>query len=71
MSKNEDKKEKQEIKKDSLMWSEEDYDAIQKLTGFDEESVSEDQKKGINVIVFVVFCIFCLIIGLLKALEIK
>ena len=71
MLENEDKKEKQETKKDSLMWSEEDYDAMQKMTGFDEESISEDQKKGINVIVFVVFCIFCLIIGLLIGYNIN
>ena len=48
----EEKREEFEEKKDSLMWSEEDYDAMQKLTGFDDESILEDQKKGVNLVIF-------------------
>lgn len=71
MAENEEKKGTEEIKKDSLMWSEEDYDAMQKLTGFDEESVLEDQKKGINVVIFVIVCIVCLIVGIIIGYNIN
>lgn len=60
-----EEKKGEEVKKDSLIWNEEDYDAMQKITGFDEESIEADQKKGISVIIFSVVCIICLIIGLL------
>ena len=71
MLENEEKRDEQEVKKDDLMWSEEDYDAMQKLTGFDEESIENDQKKGINLLVFVIVCIVCLIIGFLVGFNVN
>ena len=67
----EDKKEKHEVKEDSLMWSEEDYDSVQKMTGFDDESILEDQKKGINIIILVVICIVCLTAGIVIGYNIN
>ena len=57
-------KEKREKPEDSLMWNEEDYDSIQKITGFDDESVEEDQKKGVNLVVFIIICIISLLVGI-------
>lgn len=71
MKEKEEKEGIKEEKKDSLMWSEEDYDAMQKLTGFDDESVLEDQKKGINLIIFFVVCIVSLIAGILIGYNIN
>lgn len=52
-------------KKDSLMWNDEDYQAMEKITGFDEESIEADRKKGMQIIIFVVICLVMLIIGFL------
>ncbi len=71
MDEKEKKEGEQEIKKDSLMWSEEDYDAMQRLTGFDEESIENDQKKGINLIVFIIVCVVCLTLGILIGYNIN
>lgn len=60
-----------EEKKDSLMWSEEDYTAMQNLTGFDEESILEDQKKGIGVLTLIIVCVICLIIGMFVGYNIQ
>ncbi len=58
-------------KKDDLMWREEDYTAIQKLTGFDEESIAEDQKRGLNILVFSIVCAICLIIGIVIGYNVQ
>lgn len=50
-------------KKDSLMWTDEDYQTIEKITGFDEESIEADRKKGIQIVIFVVVCLLMLVIG--------
>ena len=71
MEEKEKKEGEQEVKKDSLMWSEEDYDAMQRLTGFDEDSVEADQKKGINLIVFIIVCVVCLVGGILIGYNIN
>ncbi len=71
MEEKEKKEGEQEVKKDSLMWSEEDYDAMQRLTGFDEDSVEADQKKGINLIIFIIVCIVCLVGGILIGYNIN
>lgn len=56
---------KELAKKDNLMWNEEDYQIMEKLTGFDEESIENDKKKGIQIIIFIITCLFMLIIGAL------
>ena len=71
MEEKEKKEGEQEVKKDSWMWSEEDYDAMQRLTGFDEDSVEADQKKGINLIVFIIVCVVCLVGGILIGYNIN
>ena len=70
MINNENKKEENGLKKDTLLWNEEDYDAIQKLTGFDEDSIIDEQKKGINIIIFSVCCIAFLIVGIILGYSI-
>ena len=60
-----------EEKKDSLMWSEEDYTAMQNLTGFDEESIFKDQKKGISILILVIVCVICLILGMFIGYNIQ
>lgn len=56
---------KELAKKDNLIWNEEDYQTMEKLTGFDEETIENDQRKGIQIIIFVIVCIFMLILGIL------
>ena len=56
---------KELAKKDNLMWNEEDYQTMEKLTGFDEESIENDKKKGIQIVIFVITCLVMLIFGIL------
>jgi len=71
MEKNEEKRDGVETNKDSLMWSEEDYETIQKITGFDDESVLEDQKKGVSIVILFVVCIVSLIVGIVLGYNIS
>ena len=48
---------KELAKKDNLMWNEEDYQTMEKLTGFDEESI--------EIVIFVITCLVMLIFGIL------
>ena len=50
-------------KKDSLMWSEEDYSTMEKLTGFDTESIEQEQKKTIQIAILVIVCLLMLVVG--------
>ncbi|MBQ4633919.1 MAG: hypothetical protein IJB71_01055 [Bacilli bacterium] len=50
-------------KKDSLMWSEEDYSTMEKLTGFDTESIEQEQKKTIQIVILVIVCLLMLVVG--------
>ena len=50
-------------KKDSLMWSEEDYSTMEKLTGFDTESIEQEQKKAIQIAILVIVCLLMLVVG--------
>ncbi len=69
MKDNENEKDLEELKNDSLMWNEEDYYTMQKITGLDEESVEEDKRKGLNLIILAITCIVSLILGFLFGLK--
>ncbi len=53
------------IEKDSLMWNEEDYQVMEKITGFDEETIEKDQKKTLRIIVLTIILVVMLAIGIL------
>ena len=52
-------------KKDTLMWSEEDYKSMEKLTGFSEEDVQKENKKALQILLYSLAFIFILGIGIL------
>ncbi len=52
-------------KKDTLMWSDEDYKSMEKLTGFSEEDVQKENKKALQILLYSLAFIFILGIGIL------
>ena len=47
-------------KKDTLMWSDEDYKSMEKLTGFSEEDVQKENKKALQILLYSLAFIFIL-----------
>lgn len=52
-------------KKDTLMWSDEDYKSMEKLTGFSEEDVQKENKKALQILLYLLAFILILGIGIL------